>query len=186
MKARIPQFLRQTSCIIVLTGILGVSCTRANQVADAQPPADLFGNALVNPDGSRVGVDTITDKDILAIYFSAHWCPPCRAFTPVLVETTKALQADGKSFGVVFVSSDRSEEDMLAYMTEYKMPWVAVPHRSDTAEALSQRYGVRGIPMLVVIDRDGNTLSTNGRGEVAARGAAAFDVWVARSPALQK
>ena len=23
---------------------------------------------------------------VIGIYFSAHWCPPCRGFTPKLVE----------------------------------------------------------------------------------------------------
>ena len=26
----------------------------------------------------------LEDNSIICIYFSAHWCPPCRGFTPIL------------------------------------------------------------------------------------------------------
>ena len=26
----------------------------------------------------------LEDKNIVCFYFSAHWCPPCRGFTPIL------------------------------------------------------------------------------------------------------
>lgn len=47
---------------------------------------------------------------MVAIYFSAHWCPPCRGFTPQLAQLYKDVTAAGKKFGVLFVSSDRDEK----------------------------------------------------------------------------
>ena len=44
---------------------------------------------------------------MIGLYFSAHWCPPCKAFTPVLVEAHQKLKATGRDFEVVFVSSDK-------------------------------------------------------------------------------
>ena len=41
------------------------------------------GAALLRKDGSRVSVDALQGK-MVALYFSAHWCPPCRGFTPKL------------------------------------------------------------------------------------------------------
>ena len=43
------------------------------------------GQTLVKADGTKVGAtEGIAGKNIVCLYFSAHWCPPCRAFTPVL------------------------------------------------------------------------------------------------------
>ena len=43
------------------------------------------GQNLVKADGSSVAADAaLGGKKIVLIYFSAHWCPPCRAFTPML------------------------------------------------------------------------------------------------------
>ena len=44
---------------------------------------------------------------MVGIYVSAHWCPPCRTFTPQLVQLCKDIAAASKKFGVVFVSGDR-------------------------------------------------------------------------------
>jgi nucleoredoxin len=50
---------------------------------------------------------TLKDKHV-ALYFSAHWCPPCQRFTPELAETYKAIKAARDDFELVFVSGDRN------------------------------------------------------------------------------
>jgi len=43
------------------------------------------GKNLTKADGSSHSADAaLAGKDVILIYFSAHWCPPCRGFTPVL------------------------------------------------------------------------------------------------------
>jgi nucleoredoxin len=140
---------------------------------------DFFGDKLVTADGSEVSPDKLAGKTV-GIYFSAHWCPPCRQFTPMLVKTVNELKKDGKNFDVVFVSSDQSKENMLGYMTETKMPWNALPFDSDKKQSLASKYGVRGIPTLVIVDKDGKTVSINGRVEVMQKGTAAFEGWTSK------
>ena len=138
--------------------------------------ADLLGPRLV--DANRQSMEaTKLGAQKVGIYFSAEWCPPCRQFTPKLVEAYGQMKKAGKSFEVVFASNDRSEGDMFGYMKKYGMPWKAIPFESETRSQLGSRFGVRGIPTLIVVDSAGKVLSSNGRGDIEAKGAAAYDGW---------
>lgn len=113
-------------------------------------------------------IDTATafeGKKAVGLYFSAHWCPPCRGFTPKLAEFYKDALAD-KGLEIVFVSSDRDEAGFKDYFGE--MPWLALPYSArDKKDALSRKYKVSGIPALVIINpEDGSTITTDGRSEV--------------------
>ena len=90
-------------------------------------------------------LDTSTLKDkYLMLYFSAHWCPPCKAFTPVLSKAYTKLKAERDDFELVFVSSDRDERSFKEYFDE--MSFCALPFEyRDEKSALSQKFGVRGI-----------------------------------------
>ncbi len=136
----------------------------------------LFGKRLVNAKGKKVSSAELAGKKI-GIYFSASWCPPCRAFTPQLVAAYDQLKADGKPFEVVLVTSDKDKRSMEAYMEDHHMPWLAIPFGDKPIDALKQKFAVAGIPMLVVVDAAGTTLSTTARGEIAKDGAKAFDAW---------
>ena len=137
---------------------------------------ELFGDELRDSQKKKVSVDALADKTI-GLYFSAHWCPPCRAFTPSLVEFHNEMTQQGKPFEIVFVSSDRSKSDMYGYMKEMDMPWLALPFGDDHKQKLSQKYNVRGIPKLVIIDSNGELVTENGRGDVSQSGAKAFGRW---------
>ena len=120
----------------------------------------------------------VLDGKVVGIYFSAHWCGPCRRFTPVLVDAYKEMHKKGLPFEVLLVSSDESERDMYRYMRDDKMPWPAIPHGSDAAQALVRQFRASGIPRLVIVDADGSTLHQSARGQVVEEGARAWDRWM--------
>ena len=150
--------------------------------ACAQQPEASFGEQiagkLVRADGTEAPANALEGKTVL-VYFSAHWCPPCRRFTPELVKVYDEWKAQGKPVELVFVSSDQDAEAMKGYMTEMKMKWLAVPFEDRArAEALAKRWSVRGIPSLAVVSPEGVTLTQNGVAEVYEKKAAALDAWV--------
>lgn len=71
---------------------------------------------------------------------------------------------------IVFVSSDSDDASFANYYGE--MPWTSVPFASrDIAQALGTKFGVRGIPHLVILDAAGEIKDNDGRSTVAgARG----------------
>ena len=68
--------------------------------------------------------ETLEKKKLFALYFSAHWCAPCRKFTPQLVEFYNRVAPQHPEFELVFVSDDRSPFGMETYMRD--MPWLAI------------------------------------------------------------
>ncbi len=135
--------------------------------------SDLLPADLLDSNGKKIPSGSLAGK-MVGFYFSAHWCPPCRAFTPSLVEFR---DKNKKDFEVVFVSSDKSPEAQLKYMKEMNMDWYTLPHRSDEANKLSQKYGVRGIPALIIVSPNGETISKNGKSEVGSNPSQAIKNW---------
>lgn len=85
----------------------------------------LAGKTLYKASGDEVSAEeALKGKEIIGLYFSAHWCPPCRMFTPLLKKFHRDLVQDGEPFEVVFVSSDWSLDDMLDYMQEAHGDWL--------------------------------------------------------------
>jgi len=118
-----------------------------------------FPEGLVDEAGKAVDIATLKNKTV-AVYCSAHWCPPCRTFTPQLV---KFANEHKDKLAVVFISSDQDAERMYGYMKETKMPWPAVPFKSAGGVAIKKEQGVSGIPTLLVYGKDGQLLTKNGR-----------------------
>jgi len=119
---------------------------------------------LLGKDGP---VDPSILKDrVFALYFSAHWCPPCRGFTPKLAEWyTKDLKAKGLE--VVFVSSDRDEASFKEYFSG--QPWLALDFSDrKMKELLSSAVKVDGIPTLAILDQELNLITSDGRAAVCA------------------
>lgn len=89
---------------------------------------DLIGAKVVDHEQRDVEVSSLAGEGkVLGFYFSAHWCPPCRAFTPQLAQWYRTVKdgPNGNKFEIVFVSSDRDQGSFDEYFKE--MPWHALP-----------------------------------------------------------
>ena len=73
--------------------------------------------------------EVLEGAQFVGIYFSAHWCPPCRGFTPILGQFYEEVNKDGKVFEVIFITSDRDEAAFKEYFS--LMPWKAAPFEID-------------------------------------------------------
>lgn len=134
---------------------------------------DLLPSKLLDANGKKVSNGMLAGK-MVGFYFSAHWCPPCRGFTPSLVDFRDKNKED---FEVIFVSSDKSPDAQMDYMKEMKMKWYTLPHRSEEANKLSKKYGVSGIPALIIVSPEGEIISKNGRSEVGSNPKGAIKNW---------
>jgi len=97
------------------------------------------------------------------LYFSAHWCPPCRRFTPVLIELYKKIKSE-HNMELIFCSLDNSEDDYKEYISD--MPWLCMPFESNETKVMAKKYKAQGIPHLVVLDGSGTVINLDGTSEV--------------------
>uniref|UniRef100_A0A915KZS7 Thioredoxin domain-containing protein n=1 Tax=Romanomermis culicivorax TaxID=13658 RepID=A0A915KZS7_ROMCU len=130
--------------------------------------ATLFkGQKLMRKVGTEyqeVNAEEVLKNKVVGLYFSAHWCPPCRMFTPILKEFYGELT--GEQFEIVFVSFDRSDKDLKVYLQEAHGDWCFLPFGSDFIQTLSKKYDVSGIPAFLIIKPNGDCIEKNARNAV--------------------
>ncbi len=86
-----------------------------------------LGTNLLTKSGTKPTSEVLEGKKLIGLYFSAHWCPPCRGeisfsclsydsfslsgFTPVLSEFYTDLTVADPSIELVFISSDHGPSE---------------------------------------------------------------------------
>jgi nucleoredoxin len=112
--------------------------------------------------------EALAGKTEIGLYFSADWCGPCRQFTPELVRFYEKINSKRRNtFEIVWISRCRDMDGYAQYFTQ--MPWIALPPEDALGERgqfLSQKYNVKGIPTLVLLDEYGSTITADARNKV--------------------
>ena len=156
-------------------------------------------SVLETTSGEKLEAGVALAGKVVALYFSAHWCPPCKVFTPKLAAAYEMANEDDANFQIVFVSSDNDEAGMVEYMSAMHGPWLRVPFDSPLRKALKLKHGcfagktdatgkivdepaagaVRrsGIPSLVVVGRNGEECVFDGKDAIATSGPHAIGTW---------
>lgn len=119
----------------------------------------------------QVPVSELVGKNIL-LYFSAHWCPPCRAFLPKLIKAYHEIKAKHGAFEVIFISSDRDQASFDEFFS--RMPWLALPFGDERKKTLAGKFKIQGIPAVIAIGPTGKTVTTEAREIIAAHGVDAY------------
>jgi len=107
------------------------------------------------------------DSPFFGLYFSAHWCPPCRNFTPKLKNFYEVVNKNQKQIEIIFVTSDKSEAEFNEYFGS--MPWISLPFKDESIDILKQTFEVMGIPTFLVFNSEGKLIDDKARTTVENR-----------------
>jgi Peroxiredoxin len=119
--------------------------------------------SVKDTDGKIISLASLLKgKRYLLIDFWASWCAPCRREIPNLKELYKKF-AD-KGFQIVSISIDKKEIDWKKALTEEKLAW---PNFRDV-DVVPDKYKIKSIPAMFLIDSRGVLVSDNARGKILA------------------
>jgi len=99
----------------------------------------------------------------LLIDFWASWCGPCRAENPAVVKAYQKYH--GKGFVIVGVSLDDKKEKWIEAIKKDRLSWTQVSDLQGWNNNVAELYGVKGIPMNFLLDKDGKIIAKGLRGE---------------------
>ena len=130
-------------------------CLAAAEVGSAAPDVTLGMTSSGNP----VKVSDYAGK-VVVVSFWASWCSPCRKELPIL----EGLQIEGKgNIQVVAVNIENRDVFRKASKLLGDLHLLLVNDRNDRSQGA---YGVKAIPHMVIIGKDGRILSMHkGYGE---------------------
>lgn len=140
------------------------------------PVPPIFASRIIDKKSDLVPIEVLLGTSpILGLYFSANWCPPCKVFTPRLIEFYKTHNEFGKKIEIIFISGDENYEKFKEYYGS--MPWLSVDFDDPGREDLIEHYNIQGIPALLIIDKEGKVKSREGRQEILSKGLDALKGW---------
>ena len=113
---------------------------------------------------------------ITCLYISAKWCPLCIPFTPILIDFYNEINIEEKLLEVIYISRDKTKDEFEDFYKE--MPWLAFPYGDSRIKKLIEAHDVKGVPVLIVLKRNGEIACFNGRKDVMTEGYEAFGKWV--------
>lgn len=123
-------------------------------------PLQLKGTDLK---GEPFNIENLKGKVVL-IDFWATWCGPCLAEYPNILKNFEAYH--DKGFEVVGVSLDADRDALEKYVEEKEVPWTTLHEKeAQGRHPAANYYGILGIPAVILVNKDGNVVSLNARGE---------------------
>jgi len=122
-------------------------------------PEDALGKDL---EGNPILVSQYQGK-VVIVSFWASWCGPCMKELPVLASVVKQVGPDHLQ---VIAINYRDEYQPFKYVVNVLKDYPITFMRRDPNNRTAKKYGVQGIPRMIIIGRDGKVAADHtGYGE---------------------
>ena len=133
--------------LLVLVALLALTSTSA-----AAPAAPGFKVRLL--DGRSLDSRDLIGKKILVLRFQASYCKPCARESPALARLTERYRERGVEVLAIHVQD--ATVDVRRFMRANKVSYAVA---LDPKLTIGNRYGFKGTPYTVVVDRLGEIVA---------------------------
>jgi peroxiredoxin len=135
--------------VFVLAACGGASGSGAEGPTGVQVGDRATGFTVKTPAGGSIVLEDYRGSVVL-LNFWATWCGPCREEMPTFQAAYEARKDDG--LVVLAINYQQKAEDVTPFVEELGLTF---PIALDPSLEVATRYRVRGLPMSLLIDREG-------------------------------
>ena len=115
-----------------------------------------------SPEGTTISLKESLGK-VTIIDFWASWCKPCRIENPNVVAMYNELHEKG--LNIIGVSLDKDAESWKKAIAEDGLVWNHVSNLKFWQDPIAEQYNVKSIPATFILDKKGNIVAKDLRGE---------------------
>jgi thiol-disulfide isomerase/thioredoxin len=126
----------------------------SHRLTALEKPMEAPGFTLTDMDGDSHSLADYRGKVVL-INFWASWCPPCVREMPSLERLYQALEDE--PFIVLAVNQWENADHVFAFMGRIDV-FPTFPILFDPDSAVSEAYGVKGLPTSFIVDKRGRVV----------------------------
>lgn len=140
---------------------IGKELSSLKKTAVGQPFIDL---KLTSPAGEVIAISDFAGKGkYVLLDFWASWCGPCRQENPNIVKLYNKYK--GNDFEILGISLDSEAEKWAKGIADDKITWPQMSDLKAWQSVAVETYDIKGIPHTILLDREGNIIAKNLRGE---------------------
>jgi peroxiredoxin len=164
-KAHLGRLLAWVVAVILCLPVLLNQAVSAAESRDSMMLAALFGSdaakspavdfELPNLNGSSVRLSKFRGDRPVLIYFWATWCPYCTSVRPEISKLREKMGPGEMEILGINVGGTDSLERLKRYQEGHPVSW---PILYDADGKVSKAYGVQGIPLFVLVNKEGNVV----------------------------
>jgi thiol-disulfide isomerase/thioredoxin len=125
------------------------------KLALAEAPAEVPATPFEGEDGAAMTLRDLAGE-VAVVNFWATWCAPCREEMPTLAALQEALGDEGVRVATIAVGRNDPAE-MERFLDEVGAG--ALPRWRDARQELARDMGVLGLPVTVILDREGREVA---------------------------
>ena len=139
--------------MVVLPSLIACTDSRQPEVQKGVPEAAAPNFSLKDLTGRNFTLSSFRGKPVLLI-FIATWCPTCRSEMPHYKSIYETYGKQGLE--VVNIDIEEPKNKVSLFAEKYGVPYRML---LDEKGEVARKYGIVGIPAMVLVDKDGNILS---------------------------
>jgi len=128
----------------------------------------MFIANLTLTNGAKLRLPDKRISKVLVIDFWAMWCGPCIRSLPHMKTVYKQYKGKGVEFISISLDRPGQKQRLIDFVKKNNMPWLQAYSGKFWQDPTAVQYGVRGIPAIWVIGKDGRIFSDNARANLEA------------------